>query len=336
MSEFYVGKNVLVTGGASFIASHLVDALVTRGAKVRVVDNLSSGKIANIVHHLDRRRIQLVHGDLLHTEVAEAAVKDEEIVFHLACNHGGRGYVDIKQAECATNFALDGIVIQAAQRAGAKVVFASSGCVYPLHLQKDPANPIPLMEDMVGPPYDADNSYGYAKLVAEMTLRAFRRQFGMKAAIGRFFTVYGERGYESHAITALIARAFVRQNPYVVWGTGEQVRNWTHVSDIVAGLLLLGEHVDDAEAYNLGTTEGIRVIDAVQEILRYTGREDLLVETKPAMPSGPAVRVANHDKATQILGWAPQVRFVDGLHRMVDWYFMTKDPTEVREILAAQ
>ena len=98
-----------------------------------------------------------------------------------------------------------------------------------------------LTEDMVGPPYDADNMYGWAKLMAEMTLQ--RVHGGMRPEVGvcRYFTVYGERGHENHAVIAMIARAFVRQDPFVVWGTGEQIRNWTHVSDIVSGTILAAE-----------------------------------------------------------------------------------------------
>ena len=150
--SFYADRKILVTGGASFIGSRLVDALVSAGARVRVVDNLSSGKIENIAGHIAVGRVDFRRADLLDTAVAEAAMEGIDIVFHLACRHGGRGYVDRYQAQCATNFALDGIVIQAAHRAGAKLVMASSGCIYPLHLQRDPTHPVPLTEDMVGPP----------------------------------------------------------------------------------------------------------------------------------------------------------------------------------------
>src|ERR671923_776183 len=92
----------------------------------------------------------------------------------------------------------------------------------------------------------------------------------MKSVSCRYFTVYGDRGHENHAVVAMIARAFVRENPYVVWGTGEQIRNWTHVSDIVAGTILAAEKIDDGTAVNLGTMERTRVIDAAHEVLRYT------------------------------------------------------------------
>src|SRR5438067_12230278 len=159
---------------------------------------------------------------------------------------------------------MDGMLIHAAYLAGIeKFVFASSGCVYPNFLQQDVRQELYLTEEVAGPPYDADNLYGWAKLMAEMTLKAYYRDYGFRSASCRFFTVYGERGVENHAVIAMIARAFIGQNPFEVWGDGTQVRNWTYVGDIVSGMLLAAEKVDDETAINLGTTERTRVIDAV-------------------------------------------------------------------------
>ena len=321
----------LVTGGASFIGSHLVDALVDRGASVRVVDNLSSGRVDNLRAHLDKGRIEFIDGDLADPPVAEEAVRGINVVFHLAADHGGRGYVDLHQVACATNLVLDGVVFKACRKAGVeKVVYASSGCVYPNHIQTDPGQVLYLTEDMVGPPYDADNLYGWAKLMAEMTLRSYYTEAGMKSACCRYFTVYGNRGHENHAVIAMIARAFVKQNPYVVWGTGEQIRNWTHVSDIVSGTILAAEKIDDGTAVNLGTMERTRVIDAAREVLRYTNhRAD--IELHPEMSTGPLNRVVDNALARRLLGWEPRVKFMDGLHRTADWYFSSKD----RELVAS-
>ena len=326
-------RHVLITGGASFIGSHLVDALIERRARVRIVDNLSSGKLENIQTHLDAGGVEFIHADLLEPGVAQRVVEGIDVVFHLAADHGGRGYVDLHQAACATNLALDGVLFRACYQAKVdKVIYASSGCVYPKHLQIDPNEILYLTEDIVGPPYDADNMYGWAKLMGEMTLRAYHRDWGMKSASCRYFTVYGERGVENHAVIAMIARAFVGQNPVVVWGTGEQVRNWTHVSDIVRGTILAAERIDDGTAINLGTMERTRVIDAVHKVLRYTGHR-AEVELHPEMPTGPYNRVAENSLAKRLLGWEPQVQFIDGLHRTIDWYFATKDRDKVRGIL---
>lgn len=323
------GKRALVTGGASFIGSHLVDALVERGARVRVVDDLSSGRLENIQGHIDAGRVEFMRGDLLRQEVCESAVEGMQVVFHLAAAHGGRGYVDLHQAACATNLAMDGMLFDACRRSGVeKVVYASSGCVYPNFLQTDPGEILYLTEDKVGPPYDADNMYGWAKLMAEFSLKAYHDEWGMNTASCRYFTVYGERGKEDHAVIAMIARAFVRQDPFVVWGNGEQIRNWTYVGDIVEGTILAAEKIDDGTAVNLGTMERTRVLDAVEEVMRYTGHQ-AEIELHPEMPTGPLNRVADNSLARRLLGWEPKMKFMDGLHRTIDWYFANKDRDEV-------
>lgn len=327
------GQHVLVTGGASFIGSHLVDALVAKGADVRVVDNLSSGRRENLAGHLERGAIELVEGDLLDPRVADRAIRGVGIVFHLAADHGGRGYVDLHQAACASNLLLDGIVFHACRKAGVdKVVYASSGCVYPNHLQTDVSRSLFLTEDMVGPPFDADNMYGWAKLMGELTLKAYRQDWGLRSVSCRYFTVYGDRGHENHAVLAMIARAFVGQDPFVVWGNGEQIRNWTHVSDIVSGTILAAERVDDGAAVNLGTMERTRVIDAVHEVLRTTGHH-ARIEFHPEMPTGPLNRVADNALARRLLDWEPQVKFMDGLHRTIEWYFASKQRDSVNATL---
>lgn len=325
---------VLVTGGASFIGSHLVDSLLERGAVVRVVDNLSSGTLDNLREHLDNQRIEFYQEDLRDLGTALRFMQGVEVVFHLAADHGGRGYVDLHQAACASNLLLDGSVFMAARNAGVgKIVFASSGCVYPNYLQTNPDEMLYLTEDLVKPPYDADNMYGWAKLMGELTLQAYHQQYGIKTASCRYFTVYGPRGKENHAVIAMIARAFVKENPFAVWGTGEQIRNWTYISDIVAGTIRAAEVIDDGTPVNLGTMERIRVLDAVQEVMRYTGYQ-APIKLLPDMPTGPLNRVADNTRAKELLGWEPKMKFIDGLHKTIDWYFASKSTEQVASSLA--
>ncbi len=328
-------KKVLVTGGASFISSHLIDHLAGKGARaIRVVDDLTSGRLANIQGHIDSGLVEFRQEDLLQPGVPQLAVAGIDVVFHLAAIHGGRGFVDLHQAACAQNLAMDGMLVKAAHEAKVgKFVFASSGCVYPNHLQSDVTKELYLTEEMVGPPYDADNMYGWAKLMTEMTLRAYARDFGLKSASCRFFTVYGERGVENHAVIAMIARAFVRQDPFEVWGDGTQIRNWTYVGDIVSGMVRAAEVIDDGTAVNLGTEERTRVIDAVHEVLRYTGHQ-AEIKLLPHMPTGPLNRVASNRLAQKLLGWEPQMKFMDGLHRTIDWYFSSRQRETVSGYLA--
>lgn len=333
MNNFWKGKKVLVTGGASFISSHLVDDLVLKGAKVRVVDDLSSGKLANIKNHVTRKSVEFIKGDLRNSNVSKRAVKKIDLIFHLAGDHGGRGYVELHQAGPATNFALDGLLFWEAKKANVeKIVFASSGCIYPNFLQIDPKQRLYLKEDQAGPPYDADNTYGWAKLMAEKSLKAYHDDWGMKTGSCRFFTVYGPRGKEDHAVMAMIARTFIKQDPFIVWGNGQQIRNWTYVDDIVRGMILVAEKIDDGTAVNLGTRERIKVIDAIKMIFAYTGYKAEL-KFLTGMPTGPANRVADNSLAKKLLGWEPEITFAQGLKKTVDWYFSNKKLNEVKRTL---
>jgi nucleoside-diphosphate-sugar epimerase len=312
----------------------LVRQLLDRGAKVRIVDDLTSGHIGNIQELIDAKRVEFTKADLRDPGVSRTAVQGIQTVFHLAADHGGRGYVDLHQAGPASNLFLDGVVFWEALKAKVeKIVFASSGCVYPNYMQTDPDKILYLTEDLVKPPHDADNMYGWAKLMGELTLKAYSKENKIKTASCRYFTVYGPGGVENHAVIAMIARAFIGQNPFEVWGDGRQVRNWTYIDDIVRGTILAGEKIDDGTAVNIGTMERVRVIDAVQEVLKYTNQK-AEIKFLPNMPTGPVNRVADNALAKKLLGWEPQVLFMEGLHRTIDWYYKTKKKDEVQKIFA--
>jgi nucleoside-diphosphate-sugar epimerase len=333
MNYPWESRKALVTGGASFIGSTLVDALLARGAAVRVVDDFSSGVLRNIEDKVDDGSVELVRGNLLDPDVSRRAVDGVDVVFHLAADHGGRGYVDLHQYACSTNLGLDAILFKSVLDAGVeKVVYASSGCIYPLYLQADIGETLYLTEDMEkAPGYDPDGLYGLAKVAAELTLRAMHEEFGVKTASCRYFTVYGPRGVENHAVIAMIARAFLRQDPFNVWGNGEQIRNWTYVDDIVEGTIRSAENIDDGTAVNLGTMERVRVLDAVKMVCDMAGYDPEIV-LQPDKPTGPMNRVADNTLAKKLLDWEPQVLFEQGLRRTYDWYVATKDPEEVRAI----
>ncbi len=329
---FWTGKRVLVTGGASFIGSTLSDQLLARGAKVRIVDDLTSGHLDNLRQPLSKGEVDFIQADLREPGVTRAAMNGVDTVFHLAADHGGRGYVDLHQAGPASNFFLDGLVFSEALRAKAKkVVFASSGCVYPNFLQSDVNKILYLSEDLTNGPNDADNTYGWAKLMAEFTLKAYHKEHGLGAASCRYFTVYGPRGVENHAVIAMIARAFIHQTPFEVWGDGTQIRNWTYIDDIVEGTILAGEKINDGTAINLGTMERIRVIDCAKMVCEFTGHK-AEIKLRKDMPTGPLNRVADNSLARKLLGWEPKVLFREGLKRTIEWYYATRDKEEVKRI----
>ncbi|NQY75294.1 MAG: NAD-dependent epimerase/dehydratase family protein, partial [Candidatus Margulisbacteria bacterium] len=184
-------NRVLVTGGASFIGSHLVERLVQQGANVRVADNLSSGKLSSLSAVIDD--IEFMEGNLKDYHFATEVSRNCQVVFHLAADHGGRGYITANPANCVTNMALDNIVFETAHNNGVEhITFASSACTYPTDIQEEK---VALQEDMIS--FDkrggafADEEYGWAKLMGELSLRAYTKQHGMKTASVRIFTAYG-------------------------------------------------------------------------------------------------------------------------------------------------
>lgn len=212
----WTGERVLVTGGASFIGSHLVEDLVAAGADVRVADDFSSGKREHLAAVTDQ--IELLEGNLKHWAFADRATQQMDTVFHLAADHGGRGYIANYPANCATNMALDNVVYEAAAQNGVeRICFASSACTYPTDIQQEKQR---LAEEMVsfderGGAY-ADEVYGRAKLMGERSLQAYHEQYGIDASIVRIFTAYGPRENETHAIVALMAKAYAEQDPYQI------------------------------------------------------------------------------------------------------------------------
>jgi nucleoside-diphosphate-sugar epimerase len=321
--SFWNSRKVMVTGGASFIGSHLVERLVKLGSRVSVSDDLSSGKLENL--EAVRGGVNFSKGDLRDRAFAERVIKGQDLVFHLAACHGGRGYIDTHPVECSTNMILDGTVFAAAASAGVeRVCFASSACVYPVNLQASTSHGIYLKEEwadaLVPGAAAADGEYGWAKLMAEMTLRAYQKHYGLKAVSCRIFTAYGERENETHALIALIAKAFVGMDPYPIWGTGEQDRNFTYVGDIADGMILAAEKVTDASAINIGTDEHIKIRDAAQLIFKLTGfhPERLVFDTDK--PVGVFSRAASLSRTRELLGWEPATSFRDGLAKTIAWY----------------
>jgi UDP-glucose 4-epimerase len=326
------GSRVLVTGGASFIGSHLVDKLVELGAEVTVVDNFSSGRIENLQQSIDR--INVVKLDLEYESFNEIlkVFKGHEIVFHLAAVHGGRGYIHTHPADVSSIFAIDHRVFEASVRAGVdKVVYASSACVYPPRLQAKIGSDYLLREEDSDPfkldePMSADLEYGWAKLMGEVQLIAFIKQYGLKGVSLRFVTAYGPRENETHAIIALIYKAFERMDPYVIWGSGEQERDFTYVSDIVDGTIMAAEKIDDGTPINLGTGKRYKIRDVAEKIFEIMGWRPKRIVYDTSKPIGVLSRALDISRAKRLLGWEPKVGLEEGLRRTIEWYVSTHKP----------
>jgi len=327
-------QRCLVTGGASFIGSHLTERLVALGAQVRVVDNLSSGKKIYLSNVLNQ--IEFINDDLINLDAAKRSMQNIDRVFHLAADHGGRGYIATHPASCCGNMALDNIVLRSAAEGGVKhITFASSACVYPTDIQTDKTL---LKESFVsfkerGGAF-ADEEYGWAKLMGELSTQAHYKQYGLKAAIARLSTVYGPRENESHALVALVAKAFIRQSPFEIWGDGNQTRGFTYVDDIVNGLILSSEHIYDASAVNLGTDEFISLNQIASTIFEQLGWQPPLgIKHQHNKPVGVVHRALDYSNTQAKTGWAPHTSLEKGIANTINWYFKNNDISVVKNNL---
>jgi nucleoside-diphosphate-sugar epimerase len=328
-------RKVVVTGGAGFIGSNMVDRLLAEGADVKVVDKLqlSSGsiswnrKLTRLDEIFRRHGINSVPLEILDLQTEkerfQLLCKDADVVFHLSAVFGGREFVNTRQADCSKMLAIDHNAIEAAYEAGVeRFHYASSACVYPDSLQKNP-NYLLKEDDILSTGEGwatSDNLYGFAKLMGELQCIVFHREKGMKTSACRYLTVYGPGEFDtSHAISALIERALNRENPYVIWGSGNQERGFTYVSDIVDGSMLACEKIDDGTAVNLGWDKRYKIRDVAKMILQIAGynpeiRYDL---TKP---EGPFSRALDITKAKDLLGWYPKVDLMEGLEKTMEWH----------------
>lgn len=322
-------RNVIVTGGASFIGSHLVDKLVESGSKVTVIDNLSSGVKENLNDSWDKIKFLQKDLEYIHKDELESLFKNQEIVFHLAAVHGGRGYIATHPADVSSNFSIDHHVFEASNNTKVeKVVFASTACVYPTELQKNIGSGYKLKEEDADPSQldtymSADIEYGWGKLMSEMQMLSFQKQYGLKGCPVRFVTAYGPRENETHAIIALIYKALAKMDPYEIWGDGKQERDFTYVEDIVEGTILAGEKISDMTPINLGTSKRYTIIETVEMICKIIGWKPSKFKFDTSKPVGALSRALDNSRAKKLVGWEPRFDLETGLRNTIDWYKKT-------------
>lgn len=335
---FYNKKHVLITGGAGFIGSALTNSLIANGAITTIADNLSSGTLENILriwklHKLRYKKTifgyeaenghKFVWVNLEELKDACTVVDGNEIIFHLAANFGGRGYIDTHPADCCEGFGINQNVIKAAHLTHAdRILFASSACVYPQDLQKDYGSTYLLKEeDAIKNNWaDADKEYGWAKLMGEMTLRAYHAQYNLKGSVTRYVTAYGPWENDTHAIIALIRRAIERQDPYIVWGSGNQDRDFTYVDDIVSGTLAACEYITDGQAVNLGTSTRYSMKEVINMIFTILDWHPKKIIFDTSKPEGVKTRALDISKAHTMLTWQPSYNLQKGLEQTIEWF----------------
>jgi UDP-glucose 4-epimerase len=334
MSDFYKGKKVLITGGAGFIGSALTSELIKKGAITTIIDNLSSGMMSNVERVWTENNLKFkgnkadnghnfILVDINQLDETIKAYQGQEIVFHLAANFGGRGYIETRPADCCDNFSINTNAIKAAHLSGVeRIQFASTACIYPAELQAEYNSDYLLKEEDAyrGDWASPDLEYGWAKLVGEKTLLAYIRQFGLKGSITRYVTAYGPGENDTHAIIALIRRALDKKDPYTVWGSGDQDRDFTYLDDIVSGTLLACEKITDGTAVNLGTERRYTMKQVIDMIFKNVGWKPKKIFYDLSKPEGVKSRALSIKRTTELLGWKPKFDLEKGLKETIEWF----------------
>ncbi|MDR2198444.1 MAG: NAD-dependent epimerase/dehydratase family protein [Deltaproteobacteria bacterium] len=300
---------VLVTGGAGFIGSHLTEALVAGGRRVRVLDNLSSGALSNLSGVRDK--IEFVEGDIRDRELLGKTLRKVSLVFHLAA----MASVPLSLTDPALCLAINGEgalnVFEEAVRAGAsRLVYASTSAVY---------------GDLPGPHAEslaprADTPYAALKLLGENFALYYQEQRGLDTVSLRYFNVYGPRqspdGPDSGVIPRFIKK-ISRGEPPLIHGDGSQTRDFIHVSDVVRATILAGKAGAPGGIYNIATGAPVS-INSLAELLRELSPGSPPPEYLPARPGDPEHSWGSVERAARDLGFRPALDLAEGLKGLLE------------------
>ncbi|MBC8254450.1 MAG: GDP-mannose 4,6-dehydratase [Ardenticatenia bacterium] len=314
----------MVTGGAGYIGSHLVDALIAADNHVTVLDNLSTGRVANIQHLLGHPRFRFVCDTLLNDPLVDRLVAEAEVVYHLAAMVGVKYVVEDPLQCIVTNVRGTEVVLECAYRYWRRVVVASSSEVY------GKSEKVPLSEDddsLLGPTAVGRWSYALAKALDEHLAFAYHRQ-GLPVSVVRYFNSYGPRldprGYGS-VVARFISQALSGQ-PITVYDDGQQTRCLTYVGDTVRGTLLAASLPQaEGRAFNIGNGRETSVLELAQMVRETIGAQVEITHIPYGQAYGPQFeetrrRVPDTTRSRDLLGFEAKVSLEDGLQRTVDWF----------------
>lgn len=328
---WYKNRRVLVTGGAGFIGSWLVEALVKLGANVFVVDNLWRGTLENLkkseTEYLIPLDTHFMLGDLREYHTAQTACirAQPDIVFHLADIVAGIDFVFANEPFLfRANMLINTNTFAAIREAKVqKLVYVGTACSFPQNLQSNPGG-TPLVEEQMYPA-DPESAYGWSKLMGEYEAMLLAKNSDTQVGILRFQNVYGPRSIlskkRSQVIPSLIRKAI--QHPdeeFIVWGSGKQARDFVFVGDVIDALLRVPIKGLGQGPINIGTAKETTISEISSNIVKISGKA-IQIKFDEDKPEGDGGRSGNYDKARRLLSWDVFTSLEDGLKQTYDWAY---------------
>lgn len=307
----------LVTGGAGFIGSHLVDALLAEGHSVVVLDDLTTGRQSNLTRAEANPLLRFVRGTVLDAPLVDHLVQESDAVIHLAAAVGVKLIIEQPLTSFITNTKGTETVIESAQRHDRRILIASTSEIY----GKNSAEKLTETSDRIlGSPSVARWSYSTAKAVDEIMACLYHRERGLRSTVVRFFNTVGPRQSPAYGmVIPRFALQAVRGEPLTVHATGEQRRCFLHVADAVAALLLLLEHPGaEGEVFNIGSDDEISIRSLADRIIAQAGSVSPVQHLSYAEAYGPGFvdmerRVPDTTKLRALTGWQPRHTLADVL-----------------------
>lgn len=306
---------ILVTGGAGFIGSHLCDRYVKNGDTVLCLDNFMNGNLMNIRHLLNYRNFKLINGDIRDFDLLEKIMRDVDVVFHLAAQiHVDRSIIEPKLTYEINVLGTQNILEVARMYDVEKVIHASTSEVY------GSAQYVPMDENH---PLNAPHPYGASKIAADRMCYAYIETYGMNICIMRPFNIFGPKQKDSGygGVISLFTKRVLSNMPPIIYGDGEQTRDYTYIDDIVDAYDIILNSKPIREPINFGTGKEIKIIDLANMTIELCGKKGSInpvhVEPRP----GEVQRlIADISKAKETLGWKPRYTMEEGLEKFVNWY----------------
>jgi UDP-glucose 4-epimerase len=296
-----------VTGGAGFIGSHLVDRLVAEGYRVRVLDNLSTGHLANLRTHLGRRCFQLIRGDITSPSALKKALEDVDVVFHEAAQVSVPQSIANPLLTNQTNTTGTLMLLEASAKRGVeRLIYGSSASVYGEQGRR------PIREDSIAK--SPLSPYAVSKAAAEQYCLTFHRLGKLDTVCLRYFNVYGQRQRDNpySGVITIFANRLRKNRPPIIYGDGKQTRDFVSVRDVVeANMLAMSSKKAAGGIFNIGTGTRTTINEMADMMIRTSGKRNLRPVHAAPRPGDIRDSCADVEKAQRILGYSPTVALRD-------------------------